>query len=517
MNLSKTLLATALLPMLASADQVTQTQTNEIQPDIVGGITANPNDWKFYTQIVSRNSNRSFCGASYIGDGFVLTAAHCVDGDAPNQIAVKIGGVIYNGTDGVRSNVSQIYVHPSYNASTLSNDIALLKLTSIPQGVVKVDIAAGSVSQYAGVGDWLTVAGLGRTSEGGSSPTALQEVDVPLVSDATCRQAGGNYTTVGSVSFCAGVPQGGIDSCQGDSGGPIVVNNNGLVTQLGIVSWGIGCARPGKYGVYSDIAALRSFVDGVVGTTAPPTDNVSVGYTANQALSSFKVGELKQHSFSIQNTGNVAFTVENVGLQSSGVTKSAMITRDQCAQSTLNAGSSCRVDVEFGASQAGDARVALAFGIDKTSTTYQAVATASATSATTPPSGSCDNEWQASGVYNTGETVSWAGQLWQAQWWTQGDNPSDSGPWGVWQPIGSSDCSGTNPPVEPPTEPTPPTPPTSGDAYQAGTNYSAGDVVTNNGASYQCKPWPNSLWCGSTPSAYEPGVGSAWTDAWLKL
>ena len=72
--------------------------------------------------------------------------------------------------------------------------------------------------------------------------------------------------------------------------------------------------------------------------------------------------------------------------------------------------------------------VALAFGIDKTSTAYQAVATASATSATTPPSGSCDNEWQASGVYNTGETVSWAGQLWQAQWWTQGDNPSDSGP-----------------------------------------------------------------------------------------
>ncbi len=126
-----------------------------------------------------------------------------------------------------------------------------------------MDIASGSVSQYAGVGDWLTVAGLVPNFGGGSSPAALQEVDVPLVSDAMCRQAGGNYTTVGAVSFCAGVPQGGIDSCQGDSGGPIVVNNNGVVTQLGIVSWGIGCARPGKYGVYSDIAALRSFVDGV--------------------------------------------------------------------------------------------------------------------------------------------------------------------------------------------------------------------------------------------------------------
>ncbi|MCR9772926.1 trypsin-like serine protease [Vibrio harveyi] len=520
MNLSKTLLATALLPMLASADQVTQTQYDEIQPDIVGGITATPNDWKFYTQIVSRNSNRSFCGASYIGDGYVLTAAHCVDGDAPNQIAVKIGGVIYNGTDGVRSNVSQIYVHPSYNRSTLSHDIALLKLSSKPQGVTKVDIASGSVSQYAGVGDWLTVAGLGRTSEGGSSPAALQEVDVPLVSDAMCRQAGGNYTTVGAVSFCAGVPQGGIDSCQGDSGGPIVVNNNGVVTQLGIVSWGIGCARPGKYGVYSDIAALRSFVDGVLGTTMPPTDNVSVGYTANQTLSSFKVGELKQHSFSIQNIGNVAFTVESVELQSSGVTKSAMITRDQCAQSTLSARSSCVVDVEFGASQAGDASVTLNFGIDKTSTSYQAVVIASAVSSTTPPSGSCENEWQVSAVYNTGETVSWAGQIWQAQWWTQGDNPSESGLWGVWQAVGASDCTGTTPPVEPPTDPTPPTkptPPSSGDAYQAGTNYTAGDVVTNRGASYQCKPWPNTLWCGSTPSAYEPGIGYAWTDAWLKL
>ncbi|MCV5224826.1 trypsin-like serine protease, partial [Escherichia coli] len=83
---------------------------------------------------------------------------------------------------------------------------------------------------------------LGRTSEGGSSPTRLQEVDVPLVSDATCRQAGGNYTTVGEMAFCAGIPQGGIDSCQGDSGGPIVINRGGAITQLGVVSWGIGCA-----------------------------------------------------------------------------------------------------------------------------------------------------------------------------------------------------------------------------------------------------------------------------------
>ncbi|NMU83961.1 trypsin-like serine protease, partial [Vibrio parahaemolyticus] len=83
--------------------------------------------------------------------------------------------------------------------------------------------------------------------------------------------------------------QGGIDSCQGDSGGPIVINRSGVITQLGVVSWGIGCARPGMYGVYSDIAAMRNFVDGVIGTATPPKENVSVGYTTEQTLASFNV------------------------------------------------------------------------------------------------------------------------------------------------------------------------------------------------------------------------------------
>ncbi|MCG7496127.1 trypsin-like serine protease [Vibrio sp. Of7-15] len=507
------LLSILLTPSLVLADDHSQLQKTDITPRIVGGKPAAAEDWKFYTQIVSRNSNRSFCGASYIGDGFVLTAAHCVDGDLPSQIAVKIGGIRYNGTDGVRANVSQIFIHPAYSTRDLSNDIALLKLSSVPQGVVAVDIAAGSLSQYAANGDWLTVAGLGRTSEGGSAPSVLQEVDVPLVSDAICRQSGGNYTTVGDVSFCAGVPEGGIDSCQGDSGGPIVINRSGTVTQLGIVSWGIGCARPGKYGVYSDIAALRSFVDGVVGTTTPPADNVSVGYTQNQTLASFKVGETKQHSFAIKNTGTSAFTVERLNVTGSGVATTPVIANDLCSLTTLTQGQQCTVSVEFGASAAGTAQALMSFEVDKTTSTYRSTVSATAFDTTTPPTGSCDNEWQVGSVYNTGDKVSWANQVWQAQWWTQGDNPSDSGPWGVWQAVGSSDCSGT----QPPTEPTPPTPPTGGSAYQAGANYSAGDVVTNNGVSYQCKAWPNSLWCGSTPSVYEPGVGTNWQSAWTQL
>jgi trypsin len=81
---------------------------------------------------------------------------------------------------------------------------------------------------------------------------------VPVISRATCRS---NYSVekyeITDRMFCAGLAQGGKDSCQGDSGGPIVSSSKQL---LGIVSFGAGCARAGKPGVYSNIGALSSFI-----------------------------------------------------------------------------------------------------------------------------------------------------------------------------------------------------------------------------------------------------------------
>ena len=56
--------------------------------------------------------------------------------------------------------------------------------------------------------------------------------------------------------FCAGFEDGGRDACQGDSGGPLVLNN----VQIGIVSWGIGCALPFLPGVYADVGNLRNWI-----------------------------------------------------------------------------------------------------------------------------------------------------------------------------------------------------------------------------------------------------------------
>ncbi|WP_237324114.1 serine protease [Vibrio penaeicida] len=373
-------LVTAMLAPMTTIGAEIQGAGFEISPRIVGGGNANTANWGFYTYLLTtRNNKRYACGASYLGDGYVLTAAHCVEGAAPSGMSVRVGATTRRGNDGQSAKVSQVYMHPNYSSRTLTNDVAVLKLDKSLPTATTVEIADGSLSQYVSIGDMLSVAGLGRTSEGGSSPSKLQEVDVPLVSDATCRAAGGSYNSVGEVAFCAGFPNGGKDSCQGDSGGPIVINRSGTITQLGIVSWGIGCAQAGKYGVYSDIAALRSWLDTVI--TSNPGGSYAVGYTKNQTLSSFKVGETKSHTFSIKNNGTQSFTLNNVRALASGVATSAVIGRDTCSKTTLTANQSCQVAVEFGATKAGLAKAQLSFSTDQGTSTYQANVSADATTA----------------------------------------------------------------------------------------------------------------------------------------
>lgn len=112
------------------------------------------------------------------------------------------------------------------------------------------------------------VAGWGRTQEGGSASNVLQELQLPVLDNAVCKD---RYRKQGKLIsekqfneaiLCAGVLTGGQDSCQGDSGGPLmspsIVNGRSIYYQIGIVSYGIGCARTDVPGVYSRV---QTFVD----------------------------------------------------------------------------------------------------------------------------------------------------------------------------------------------------------------------------------------------------------------
>lgn len=132
--------------------------------------------------------------------------------------------------------------------------------TSVPTSstIAYAKLPASGSDPASGTG--LTVAGWGTTSSGGQSlPTNLLKVDVPVIARTTCNS---NYGSgrVTAAMFCAGLTQGGKDSCQGDSGGPII--NTSSKIQLGIVSWGEGCAAAGAPGVYTNLgnSGIASFV-----------------------------------------------------------------------------------------------------------------------------------------------------------------------------------------------------------------------------------------------------------------
>ena len=100
--------------------------------------------------------------------------------------------------------------------------------------------------------------GWGYLSSGGASANALMQTSVPIKSDAACRKSYPN--SIDDSMMCAGYDQGGIDSCQQDSGGPMVCEYSGRFHVEGVISWGMGCGSPGKFGVYAKVRHVKRWI-----------------------------------------------------------------------------------------------------------------------------------------------------------------------------------------------------------------------------------------------------------------
>lgn len=55
--------------------------------------------------------------------------------------------------------------------------------------------------------------------------------------------------------------------------------------------------------------------------------------------------------------------------------------------------------------------------------------------------GTCTNAWDSSAVYTGGDQVTQGGKVWEAKWWTTGEDPTTAGQWGVWKEIGPASCA----------------------------------------------------------------------------
>lgn len=170
----------------------------------------------------------------------ILSAAHCfpIREDEVRVGSSRKGFFASDEERGVKRNILQKVKHPFYSDSTVDFDYMVMKLDS---AVDIQPIELNDDGQSPSDGDVLTVIGYGALSEGGSTTNNLQEVNVGYIPTEDCNGAY-NGEVNGNTMMCAG-DGGDSDSCQGDSGGPIFEMRNGQPVQVGIVSWGYGCAR----------------------------------------------------------------------------------------------------------------------------------------------------------------------------------------------------------------------------------------------------------------------------------
>lgn len=225
---------------------------------VVGGDSAHLADYPWVVYL-SDSHGFQFCGGAIAAGDKVVTAAHCVQNQAPRSIQVVAGRENKQSSGGVVATVTNIWSHPAYRPGDQSSDIAVLTVDR-PLRQSPVPLASKRDTALDRPGTMATVLGWGALVEGGTASATLHKADLPVAPDQQCTTAyGSRYSP--QTMLCAGFAEGAVDSCQGDSGGPLVADGK----LIGLVSWGNGCARPGNPGVYTRVTALSSDVEEQLG------------------------------------------------------------------------------------------------------------------------------------------------------------------------------------------------------------------------------------------------------------
>ncbi|XP_006504095.1 hepatocyte growth factor activator isoform X2 [Mus musculus] len=250
-----------------------------LRPRIIGGSSSLPGSHPWLAAIYIGNS---FCAGSLVHTCWVVSAAHCFANSPPrDSITVVLGQHFFNRT----TDVTQTFGIEKYVPYTLysvfnpnNHDLVLIRLKKKGERcAVRSQFVQPICLPEAGssfpTGHKCQIAGWGHMDEMQSSTdvssysNSLLEALVPLVADHKCSSPEVYGADISPNMLCAGYFDCKSDACQGDSGGPLVCEKNGVAYLYGIISWGDGCGRLNKPGVYTRVA---NYVDWINDRIRPP-------------------------------------------------------------------------------------------------------------------------------------------------------------------------------------------------------------------------------------------------------